>query len=104
MVSVAVFQQLEIEEYSHDPPAIYLYGITDLGNTVFCQVEGFLPYFYVPAPIGFTVQHLEEMEQELKVTIINLSIDGQCLERTLYECYSVIILGRKRNTLGLSWH
>ena len=32
-----------------------------------CHVTGFLPYFYIPAPIGFQRQHLQAFQVALEV-------------------------------------
>ncbi|RKO93814.1 DNA polymerase family B-domain-containing protein [Blyttiomyces helicus] len=64
-----VFQQIEIEEcVAQYPPnlpnpfqvkeasSIRIYGVTPDGHSVLCNVHGFLPYIYVPAPRGFKDQ------------------------------------------------
>lgn len=37
---------------------IRLFGVTDEGNTVCCNVTNFLHYFYVPAPVGFREENI----------------------------------------------
>ncbi|GEM06433.1 DNA polymerase delta subunit 1 [Rhodotorula toruloides] len=51
-----VFQQIDIEEFSAGggAPTIRAFGVTKTGNSVLLHVKGFLPYFWVSAPRGFT--------------------------------------------------
>ncbi|GAA5857179.1 hypothetical protein JCM8547_009357 [Rhodosporidiobolus lusitaniae] len=51
-----VFQQIDIEEHSAPGagPQIRAFGVTQTGNSVLLHVKGFLPYFWVAAPRGFT--------------------------------------------------
>ncbi|KAJ8296854.1 DNA polymerase delta catalytic subunit [Rhodotorula toruloides] len=51
-----VFQQIDIEEFSAGggAPTIRAFGVTKNGNSVLLHVKGFLPYFWVSAPRGFT--------------------------------------------------
>jgi hypothetical protein len=37
-----------------------------------CHVTGFLPYFYIPAPIGFQRQQLQPLQVAIEVTVIPL--------------------------------
>jgi hypothetical protein len=37
------------------------------GNSVMCHVTGFLPYFYIPAPIGFQREQLKAFQVVLEV-------------------------------------
>jgi len=60
-------------------PSIRLFGVTDVfdppmyhsnekaGNSVMCHVTGFLPYFYIPAPIGFQRTQLQPFQVALEV-------------------------------------
>lgn len=53
------FQQLDAEEAMHgDATVVRCFGITAEGYSVLCTVTGFLHYFYVPVPRGFTPAHL----------------------------------------------
>lgn len=48
------FQQLDAEEaYAGDETSVRFFGITAEGNSVLCNVTGFLHYFYAPVPRGF---------------------------------------------------
>uniref|UniRef100_A0A667Y482 DNA polymerase n=1 Tax=Myripristis murdjan TaxID=586833 RepID=A0A667Y482_9TELE len=82
-----VFQQIDLDYYlgespqafSEGPaltldsrfvPIIRMFGVTDSGNSVCCHVHGFAPYFYVPAPNGFTSDHLGEFKRELNSVVL----------------------------------
>lgn len=78
-----VFQQIEIDECNGPLPSIFtdinghdnasnvpylrLYGVTEEGNSVACNVFGFYPYFFIPAPGGFTEQHINDFMVSLNV-------------------------------------
>lgn len=50
------FQQLDAEETNlGDNTVARFFGITDNGNSILCTVTGFLHYFYVPVPRGFSI-------------------------------------------------
>jgi DNA polymerase delta subunit 1 len=54
---------------------------------VLCHVQGFLPYFYVPAPVGFLPMHLEALKRVLIASIgVQESIVGVeiCLKQSIY--------------------
>uniref|UniRef100_A0A8L0DTN2 DNA polymerase n=1 Tax=Oncorhynchus mykiss TaxID=8022 RepID=A0A8L0DTN2_ONCMY len=76
-----VFQQIDLDYYlgklSWNPepsqgnvPIIRMFGVTDSGNSVCCHVHGFAPYFYIPAPNGFTSDHLSEFKRELNSAVL----------------------------------
>ncbi|EGG13498.1 DNA polymerase delta catalytic subunit [Cavenderia fasciculata] len=73
-----IFQQLEVdycevkEPLSGMPgpktgpvPVVRLFGITKTGNSVLCKVHGFLPYFFIACPPGFTVRDCKEFRETL---------------------------------------
>ncbi|KAJ3249040.1 DNA-directed DNA polymerase delta [Chytriomyces hyalinus] len=74
-----VFQQIDVDEYDgvtlnnsnglRDMSLIRMYGITQEGFSVLCHVHGFLPYFYIPAPNGFTEQNLQSFKEALDTAI-----------------------------------
>ncbi|KAG9304597.1 hypothetical protein G9A89_020161 [Geosiphon pyriformis] len=67
-----LFQQIEIDEYTDiltGNPVIRLYGITETGNSVLCHIFGFLPYFYIPAPVGFKDRDLTQFQKCLEPLI-----------------------------------
>ncbi|KAI1321493.1 DNA-directed DNA polymerase delta [Mortierella claussenii] len=67
-----VFQQIEADEYMHpttQTPVVQFYGITEAGNSVICHVTGFLPYFYVPAPVGFKIENIPAFQSALETGI-----------------------------------
>lgn len=60
---------------------IRLFGVNDVramktfltlkaGNSVMCHVLGFLPYFYIPAPIGFQRDQLQPLQVALEVFLL----------------------------------
>uniref|UniRef100_A0A3Q4MFD4 DNA polymerase n=1 Tax=Neolamprologus brichardi TaxID=32507 RepID=A0A3Q4MFD4_NEOBR len=77
-----VFQQIDLDYYLGETvagmpgqsqgkvPIIRMFGVTDKGNSVCCHVHGFAPYFYVPAPNGFTSAHLVEFKKELNSAVL----------------------------------
>ncbi|KAJ3583701.1 hypothetical protein NHX12_015815 [Muraenolepis orangiensis] len=77
-----VFQQLDLDYYlggtvagmpgqsKGTVPIIRMFGVTDGGNSVCCHVHGFSPYFYTPAPSGFTAAHLGEFKRELNSAVL----------------------------------
>ncbi|KAJ2962042.1 hypothetical protein NQZ79_g2805 [Umbelopsis isabellina] len=85
-----VFQQIEADEYIDyriNRPVIRFFGVTSNGNSVVCHVQGFLPYFYVPAPVGFLPMHLEALKRALTSSIgiqdsvVNVEL---CLKQSIY--------------------
>lgn len=62
------FQQLDAEETSMgDDTIARFFGITDNGNSILCNVTGFLHYLYVPVPRGFSVaDHMRQFTNVLK--------------------------------------
>ncbi|XP_046893515.1 DNA polymerase delta catalytic subunit isoform X1 [Hypomesus transpacificus] len=77
-----IFQQIDLDYYlgpavagmpgqAHSTvPIIRMFGVTDQGNSVCCHVHGFAPYFYTPAPPGFTNIHLGEFKRELNSAVL----------------------------------
>lgn len=77
-----VFQQIDLDYYlggavagmpgqsQGNVPIIRMFGVTDNGNSVCCHIHGFAPYFYVPAPSGFTSADLSEFKRELNSTVL----------------------------------
>ncbi|KAI4873613.1 hypothetical protein NFI96_016688 [Prochilodus magdalenae] len=79
---VLVFQQIDLDYYlgaavagmpgqvQGKVPVVRMFGVTDSGNSVCCHVHGFAPYFYVPAPAGFTRCHLADFQKELNSAVL----------------------------------
>uniref|UniRef100_A0A673GM87 DNA polymerase n=1 Tax=Sinocyclocheilus rhinocerous TaxID=307959 RepID=A0A673GM87_9TELE len=77
-----IFQQIDLDYYLGSAlagmpgqvqgkvPIVRMFGVTDSGNSVCCHVHGFAPYFYVPAPNGFTNAHLAEFQRELNSAVL----------------------------------
>ncbi|XP_052400675.1 DNA polymerase delta catalytic subunit [Carassius gibelio] len=77
-----IFQQIDLDYYLGSAvagmpgqvqgkvPIVRMFGVTDSGNSVCCHVHGFAPYFYVPAPNGFTNAHLAEFQRELNSVVL----------------------------------
>ncbi|XP_051905089.1 DNA polymerase delta catalytic subunit [Hippocampus zosterae] len=77
-----VFQQIDLDYYLGAAvagmpgqlygkvPIIRMFGVTDNGNSVCCHVHGFAPYFYVPAPNGFTADNLGDFKRELNSAVL----------------------------------
>ncbi|XP_071768025.1 DNA polymerase delta catalytic subunit [Centroberyx gerrardi] len=77
-----VFQQIDLDYYlgaavagmpgqlQGNVPIIRMFGVTDSGNSVCCHVHGFAPYFYTPAPSGFTRDHLGDFKRELNSVVL----------------------------------
>ncbi|EPQ56433.1 hypothetical protein GLOTRDRAFT_120926 [Gloeophyllum trabeum ATCC 11539] len=49
-----IFQQIDIEDSYESGVTVRMYGVTETGHSVLAHVTDFLPYFYIPAPRGFT--------------------------------------------------
>ncbi|XP_077313237.1 DNA polymerase delta catalytic subunit [Lithobates pipiens] len=76
------FHQIELDHYVGTPvpgmlgatqgpvPIIRVFGITAAGNSVFCHIHGFAPYFYVPCQPGFKQEHLSDFKKELNNAVI----------------------------------
>ncbi|XP_033928295.1 DNA polymerase delta catalytic subunit [Melopsittacus undulatus] len=103
------FLQLDIDHYvgspvpgmpgaTHGPvPILRLFGVTAEGNSVCLHLHGFTPYFYVLAPQGVGVQHLEPLRQELDSALLReLRGNREGLSRAvlgLELCYKQSLLG-----------
>nr|AAA35303.1 DNA polymerase delta [Schizosaccharomyces pombe] len=75
------FQQIDSEEFTEGSvPSIRLFGVTDNGNSILVHVVGFLPYFYVKAPVGFRPEMLERFTQDLDATCNGGVIDHCIIE------------------------
>ncbi|EPX72526.1 DNA polymerase delta catalytic subunit Cdc6 [Schizosaccharomyces octosporus yFS286] len=75
------FQQIDCEEFTEGPvPSIRLFGVTDHGNSILTHVTGFLPYFYIKAPVGFRAEMIEQFSRELDAVCNGGVIDHCTLE------------------------
>ncbi|GAA5828493.1 hypothetical protein JCM5353_002695 [Sporobolomyces roseus] len=68
-----VFQQIDIEEYIPPGagPQIRAFGVTQAGHSVLLHVKGFLPYFWVAAPKGFTNSDCAPLFEHLNANHFN---------------------------------
>ena len=66
-IDTITFQQIDIEEHQalNAAPAIRIYGVTKQGHSVLAHVHGFLPYFYIHAPRGFTANTCRDFVNHL---------------------------------------
>ncbi len=67
------FQQLDGDEhFIGNSSAVRFYGVTSEGNSVLCNVIGFLHYFYVPAPHGFREEHIKPFTKYLEENYLSI--------------------------------
>ncbi|CAN6611264.1 DNA polymerase delta catalytic subunit [Trichomonascus vanleenenianus] len=66
-----VFQQIDAEEAVIDGEVsvVRIFGVSEEGHSVCCNVTGFLHYFYVPAPVGFTESHLDNLASAINASV-----------------------------------
>ncbi|OLY82996.1 DNA polymerase delta catalytic subunit [Smittium mucronatum] len=66
------FQQMEIVDH-YDPVrqelTLRLFGVTDYGNSIMCEVYNFQSYFYVPAPSGFDPANIDKAKKFLNTLL-----------------------------------
>ncbi|PWA03240.1 hypothetical protein BB558_000586 [Smittium angustum] len=70
-----IFQQMEIVDHydsARQETSVRLFGVTEKGNSVMCEVYNFKTYFYVPAPVGFKEQNIEQVR-----VLINQLLSGE---------------------------
>ncbi|PKI84340.1 Pol3p [Malassezia vespertilionis] len=77
-----VFQQIDVEELQQPmaTPEIRMYGVTQEGYSVLVHVHGFLPYFYVYAPRGFTPGACIDFKNYLNTTFGGEAVTDVSLE------------------------
>ncbi|KAK9459194.1 DNA polymerase family B-domain-containing protein [Lipomyces oligophaga] len=60
------FQQIDAEEAIQDGNAtVRLFGVTEHGHSIMCNLTGFHHYFYVQAPYGFEQYHINSLTNYL---------------------------------------
>jgi len=67
-----VFQQIDLDKYvefvdGEPKPTIRIYGTDKRGSSVCLFVNGFQPYFYTPAPEGFTEDYCGQFVPGLRI-------------------------------------
>jgi DNA polymerase delta subunit 1 len=75
-------------------PMIRMFGVTEEGNSVLCNVHGFFPYFYLPCPsANFTEDDCEQLAKSLNGSISPNSTEPSVLKvevvkkKTIYGFY-----------------
>jgi len=75
-------QQLELDHYigearsdmpgaNHGPaPVMRVFGVTETGNSICVHIHGFHPYLFIPAPAGFTKDHLSGFRKSLNAALV----------------------------------
>uniref|UniRef100_A0A672GC86 DNA polymerase n=1 Tax=Salarias fasciatus TaxID=181472 RepID=A0A672GC86_SALFA len=104
-----VFQQIDLDHYMGETvagmpgqsqgkvPIIRMFGVTDSGNSVCCHIHGFAPYFYVPAPSGFTSADLSEFKRELNSVVLK---DMRSNKDNISTTVLAVDITRKENMYG----
>uniref|UniRef100_A0A3B4UZ54 DNA polymerase delta catalytic subunit n=1 Tax=Seriola dumerili TaxID=41447 RepID=A0A3B4UZ54_SERDU len=104
-----VFQQIDLDYYlgpavagmpgqlQGKVPIIRMFGVTDSGNSVCCHVHGFAPYFYVPAPSGFTSAFLGDFKRELNSVVLK---DMRSNKDNISITVLAVDITRKENMYG----
>uniref|UniRef100_A0A3Q3WUH5 DNA polymerase n=1 Tax=Mola mola TaxID=94237 RepID=A0A3Q3WUH5_MOLML len=104
-----VFQQIDLDYYlgptvtgmpgqlQGKVPIIRMFGVTDSGNSVCCHIHGFAPYFYVPAPSGFTSAFLGEFQKELNSAVLR---DMRSNKDDISVTVLAVDITRKENMYG----
>uniref|UniRef100_A0A8B9LHQ7 DNA polymerase n=1 Tax=Astyanax mexicanus TaxID=7994 RepID=A0A8B9LHQ7_ASTMX len=104
-----IFQQIDLDYYLGSAvagmpgqvqgkvPVVRMFGVTDNGNSVCCHVHGFAPYFYVPAPAGFTAAHLSEFQKELNSAVLK---DMRSNKDNISVTVLAVDMTRKENMYG----
>ncbi|TTL57246.1 DNA polymerase delta catalytic subunit [Bagarius yarrelli] len=104
-----IFQQIDLDYYLGSAvagmpgqlqgkvPVVRMFGVTDSGNSVCCHIHGFAPYFYVPAPAGFTNSHLTEFQKELNSAVLK---DMRSNKDNISVTVLAVDVTRKENMYG----
>ncbi|KAK3552421.1 hypothetical protein QTP86_011655 [Hemibagrus guttatus] len=104
-----IFQQIDLDYYLGSAvagmpgqvqgkvPVVRMFGVTDNGNSVCCHIHGFAPYFYVPAPAGFTNSHLAEFQKELNSAVLK---DMRSNKDNISITVLAVDITRKENMYG----
>ncbi|PAV20072.1 delta DNA polymerase [Pyrrhoderma noxium] len=71
-----IFQQTDVETSSDiNNLSLRMFGVTQDGHSVLAHVYGFKPYFYVPAPRGFTADDFSALVDDL-----NSKTEEKCVD------------------------
>ncbi|KAJ8251044.1 hypothetical protein GJAV_G00216620 [Gymnothorax javanicus] len=104
------FQQVDLDYYLGSPvagmpgqtqgdvPIIRMFGVTDGGNSVCCHVHGFTPYFYIPAPAGFSSSHLGDFRKALNSSLLKETHSN----KDLSDAVLAVDITPKENLYGYS--
>ncbi|KAH9975916.1 DNA polymerase family B-domain-containing protein [Lactifluus volemus] len=67
-----VFQQVDIDgayDSMERGPQINIFGVTQEGHSVLAHITGFMPYFYIAVPRGFTTDDVHPFMSELNASV-----------------------------------
>lgn len=68
-----LFQQIDAEEAMVDGESVVrLFGVTEEGHSICCNVTDFLHYFYVPAPVNFRKEDLPQLQKGLDSSFMHM--------------------------------
>ncbi|PRP82977.1 DNA polymerase delta catalytic subunit-like [Planoprotostelium fungivorum] len=82
------FQQMDIDYILGEPlegmpgnqkgtvPILRTWGLTENGNSVQCNIHGYTPYFYIPAPSGFSENDCEPFRKMLNNRVASSTRDS----------------------------
>ena len=78
-------------------PIIRMFGVTRNGNSVCAHIHGFLPYFYVPAPRGFSEEHCSILRKALNGAVMG---DLRSNRDNIKEAVLAVEMTRKSSIYG----
>eukprot|EP00746_Dinoflagellata_sp_MGD_P000697 gnl/MRDRNA2_/MRDRNA2_101258_c0_seq1.p1 gnl/MRDRNA2_/MRDRNA2_101258_c0~~gnl/MRDRNA2_/MRDRNA2_101258_c0_seq1.p1 ORF type:complete len:1045 (+),score=202.18 gnl/MRDRNA2_/MRDRNA2_101258_c0_seq1:77-3211(+) len=93
------FMQVDVDYYTDAPhpkfccaknnkvPIIRMFGVNEEGNSVMAHIHGFMPYFFVPCPNGFTDKRIFEasLERQLQTASNDKKLQHMVLSVEVHE-------------------